>query len=570
MKLAPRPKPITNGGFRAIPMGSPVTHWEIRSLNRAGSPVISTMTAEQFALDGDRALEAFASGQPFLPRVTVKGLELTPEEIQERQIAALERGADATTMVNDWTRYVAAEECREEGALLGALQEYSKAQWPAFVREVFSGLYGSEFEAQTIEPEDRQLGSEWIEEVLTQAEALEDWQELKEKANGDPWSAGLCASLAITRLVSALDDKLNELPDEDPQELQDTAETIKQLAGEESDAFKEAQEKADAALEQAQKVATQLGGFQVREMLAVAIVGAIEEAKAEISAVENAMACVPGFQPGTAELDSKQVGAPREEIRELLQRDRRIANMLHLAGRLRLEAKKKQRSKTRYVAEQTVGVTVGDEINRILPAEAMLLACEETEAWAFRRLLEKQMLQYDVQGTETETRGPVIMCVDGSGSMSGLRNEWAMAAALAMAQICSAQRRAFQLVHFSYNVDKVFTIPRGARITFDEMVAMVSYFNGGGTDFCPPLDHAAAELSKKDWKKSDVVLVTDGAGRWYDSVKKLHAIGASVFGLAIGASFSDDQKTELDDSVEVRDLNDRKSEQAAANVLFTV
>src|SRR5690606_14478862 len=87
------------------------------------------------------------------------------------------------------------------------------------------------------------------------------------------------------------------------------------------------------------------------------------------------------------------------------------------------------------VPEQVDGLQQSDDILRLLPTELATLGITELEYEFYRRLVEKQLLTYRLQGEswhekisqrpvihqdfDEQPRGPFIVCVDTSGSMGG-------------------------------------------------------------------------------------------------------------------------------------------------------
>ena len=81
--------------------------------------------------------------------------------------------------------------------------------------------------------------------------------------------------------------------------------------------------------------------------------------------------------------------------------------------------------------EEVSGIHQSDEIVRLLPTELSMLGMEELEFEFYRRLREKRLLSYRLQGdvwreqefqrpitcqnTHPPPRGPFIVCVDTSG-----------------------------------------------------------------------------------------------------------------------------------------------------------
>jgi Mg-chelatase subunit ChlD len=63
--------------------------------------------------------------------------------------------------------------------------------------------------------------------------------------------------------------------------------------------------------------------------------------------------------------------------------------------------------------------------------------------------LRKNLMQFKLEGKEKEGKGPLIVCIDNSGSMAGEREEWAKGFALGLLTIAKKQKREFCIIHFS-------------------------------------------------------------------------------------------------------------------------
>jgi uncharacterized protein with von Willebrand factor type A (vWA) domain len=66
-----------------------------------------------------------------------------------------------------------------------------------------------------------------------------------------------------------------------------------------------------------------------------------------------------------------------------------------------------------------------------------------------RRFVEGQLLEYAVRGEDKAGRGPMVVCIDGSGSMAGAKELWAKAVTLALADIARLERRQCRAIIFS-------------------------------------------------------------------------------------------------------------------------
>lgn len=202
----------------------------------------------------------------------------------------------------------------------------------------------------------------------------------------------------------------------------------------------------------------------------------------------------------------------------LFQRVRKNAGLrriIELAGRYRRLAQSRQRQKTLHGQDDVVGVETGNNIGRLLPHELARLGDEDLELDALRRFAERQLMQREYRGTEPVARGPVVIVIDESGSMSGEPACNAKAFALAMAWVAQRQRRWCALVAFSGGREgRRLVLPPG---TWDqaELLDWMEGFLGGGTTLDVPL----VELPTVYWPefiasgatrgKTDVICITD-------------------------------------------------------------
>src|SRR3972149_4390265 len=123
-----------------------------------------------------------------------------------------------------------------------------------------------------------------------------------------------------------------------------------------------------------------------------------------------------------------------------------------------------------------------------------------------------------MKGRETVGRGPIILLIDNSGSMGAgeggiTREMWAKAMGLAMAEIALRDKRAIDFINFSSRTEMSkhvvsHALPPDERIR--ALIAVAEEYYGGGTDFEAPLDEAFTDVETAQFKKADVILVTDG------------------------------------------------------------
>src|SRR5699024_737650 len=109
-------------------------------------------------------------------------------------------------------------------------------------------------------------------------------------------------------------------------------------------------------------------------------------------------------------------------------------------------AKNKQKSKHTDSMERK-GVTIGSDIEMMLPSELALYKHNSTKQDFLRRFAEGQVMQYDNEAKEKLGEGPIIICLDQSGSMTHL-DEQSKGFVLALMGIAKKQKRYFVLFPF--------------------------------------------------------------------------------------------------------------------------
>lgn len=227
-------------------------------------------------------------------------------------------------------------------------------------------------------------------------------------------------------------------------------------------------------------------------------------------------------------------GSNIRSLAQRLRRDKRLQKIARLAGRFRRIAEAKQRQKTIHSHDEISDVVQGDDIGRLLPSELMKLKHPQLKKLLLRDLMERKAQQYDLKGTEPLGRGPIVVCIDKSGSMHGEPDIWASAVALALLDIAKKQKRVFGLINFDHAIKFEITCdlddPLPERGLFE-----VAY---GGTDNDLAIDRALqiVEQHPGELRKADIILIGDGgsyAHRAEALKKKADDLGVTIFGIAI-------------------------------------
>lgn len=261
---------------------------------------------------------------------------------------------------------------------------------------------------------------------------------------------------------------------------------------------------------------------------------------------ETALMAAWGIGPGELQR------MPFEQRAALAQRLRsgRLAQFTELIGRFRRMAAAQRARRTEHAPGELTGVTLGDDLGRLIPSETAALGVPALRAAFAARYAEQRLFIYETRGEENAGQGAIIACIDCSGSMTvpgpgGITGEaWAKACALALLDQARAAKRDFAAIMFSSaGEQKTFRFPGRQRYRISDVLDFAEYFWGGGTDFATPLDAAAslldAEHNDDGRMNGDIVLITDGecgvTENWMRAWnERKRQLGYRVFGIAVG------------------------------------
>ena len=172
--------------------------------------------------------------------------------------------------------------------------------------------------------------------------------------------------------------------------------------------------------------------------------------------------------------------------------------------------------------EEIVGITYSRDIHNILPQEKLLLAEGVLETLFGVKYFENRLLTFkkegyidsyydayieeEIQVKEEDKKGPIIICVDTSGSMKGVPETVAKAITLYLASRAMKQKRDCYLINFSTQIN---TMDLAYPNTMDNLIEFLRLSFNGGTDPIPALRHAIKTMNTENYKKSDLLFVSD-------------------------------------------------------------
>ena len=138
-------------------------------------------------------------------------------------------------------------------------------------------------------------------------------------------------------------------------------------------------------------------------------------------------------------------------------------------------------------------------------------------------------------------RGPMLIVIDTSGSMSGTPELLAKALTLQAAKTAHAEKRACYLYAFGGHGQRIEHDLKFTQDGISKLLDFLGYSFGGGNDI-ETVEYAVKRLEQEQWKKADVMIVSDG--EWTASsqiekiVKSTTDKGTRFHGVQVGGSGS--------------------------------
>lgn len=208
-------------------------------------------------------------------------------------------------------------------------------------------------------------------------------------------------------------------------------------------------------------------------------------------------------------------------LAELLQNNQAIKDLTHKMGRSYISEEKKKQTRIPEASRSEVhGTCRSDDLMRLLPSELVNLEDETLETLFYARLLEKNLLSYELSGTQmtdgetTEDKkkrtGPVVACLDTSSSMSGNPQVKAKALLIAIANILKQEDRSLYVVLFGSS-GEIREFAMDSENNTSGLLRFLQQGFGGGTNFESPLKRATEIISQKpNYIKADILMISDG------------------------------------------------------------
>lgn len=260
-----------------------------------------------------------------------------------------------------------------------------------------------------------------------------------------------------------------------------------------------------------------------------------EAASAAEDAVEG-FSSLPGMEPGMAQnLTADQ----QIELAEKWAQNPQLRKIAKMLGRMYRDMRFKRMARQKGIPEMPVGVSVGAELERLLPHEMVRATHPMLLPGFIKDFAEHALLQYEVEGMVPAGKGPIIVVVDGSGSMSGEPFIWASSVELSLFKLAQSDGRSFAGVEFGSRGElETWVFPKGEPVDPNRVLDMASHFFGGGTSTVLGMAEALRICQDEEgFKTADVLLVGDGQDHFsqadQDVRDRLHALGVRIHGITI-------------------------------------
>ena len=264
---------------------------------------------------------------------------------------------------------------------------------------------------------------------------------------------------------------------------------------------------------------------------------------------------------------------------DLLQKDKALQELAEMLGRMHQAEKELEEElfidikfTTAWKIENSsksdiIGVHESDDISNALPSEFALLADSTTETIFYKKLVEKKLQTFEYQGrtqeiieeefenrrqkSKEDKKGPFIICVDNSSSMQGTPETVAKTLCFAILKLAVRDNRKCYLIPFSTDIQTLNLTD--LKNNLDKLINFLSLGSDGGTDATPAIREALNMLETEDYKKADVMMVSDGIMPSFDKeiqekMKKSKENKTKYHSLIIGTSQNNEVIKDFDNN----------------------
>jgi len=442
---------------------------------------------------------------------------------------------DLAVGTNPWTRLLYKENATAEHTLKAANAKHpDSAVWGTMVRELFADAYG--IGNSEVEVPSEHKG--WADDLLKKVRDLPEWNEAIKGTEGDDiYAARLAGRVADAMAFAVTPPDVAQQNEDKPEPPAGSDNPQRGEPGQGGEGESEDGEPGDDG----EPGSGTGSGNQPGEFKLARERGAVKRMKAAIAgatkdqeACDEATAMVAKVGAGN-DLSVKDV----RDVKRSLSRVKgdKMARIAKMAGRMRESARKAQKEK-KHGPGAIEDITRGGDLMQLLPSERVKMGDPVMGPMLWANVMDHAALQFDVKVAVNE-KGPIVFCIDKSGSMDGDSDEYAIAAMLSMMEIARKQRRVFAVIEFDHIVQATTKFAKPGKPDPKALAAIIARRADGGTNIQTAIEHARNFISEeKAFKKADVVLLTDGEDQvdWKQQVADFKKAGVELHFVGIGTS----------------------------------
>ena len=213
-----------------------------------------------------------------------------------------------------------------------------------------------------------------------------------------------------------------------------------------------------------------------------------------------------------------------QELAKILGKQSRAQSTFEKELRDKVVIKSEWQPKNAYRGEIN-GLKYSNDISCVLPSELALLRNPATKKLFQLKFAQKQLLSYNYRSKEElkkqeteqeevsvekkEPKGPIIVCVDTSGSMHGTPENIAKTVIFALSKIAIEEERKCYLISFSTGIETLDLSDFSKGNSISKLVSFLRKSFNGGTDATPALTHSLEMLQRNAYKNADVLMISD-------------------------------------------------------------
>lgn len=366
--------------------------------------------------------------------------------------------------------------------------------------------------------------------VISELTELREYQELKAYTQNDEVAAALSLLGLNDHIIKLLPEEVKEEQEETQQKENDLLKELmrKERLQEKKEKAKDEEEKEDldkklkkqqkrvekkkeALEEQEKKLKETLADNApgIRAAARQSVKAAVEEAKDSKDGMDALAMCGAGTGDGAGmnvdDLDS------RMEMARMIRENHQVREALKLVGKFRNLAVQASDSEIQTRGVNVAKISLGNDLERVLPSRLVELEHPVLKLNFLKDYTERRLPIYAPDEEPQDIFGPLVFCIDKSGSMAGQRTSWAIAFTLGAILIAQRDNRPFYAITFSDTMADLrkFDLTNGSS---KEIIAFaMDRTGGGGTNFDLPINMACETIEKiEKFSKADIVFVTDG------------------------------------------------------------